>query len=223
MERRLFTVLGLLAALTYNNWLLGPILNPNLWRHNGSVSEYSVASQPGHLDFRVLDVTAGLLLAYLGYRLFISMKGSSLGRVSVLVIVVLGLSNILDAAFVLPCSQTLLATCQVPISLSLHNFQLPAHAYSSSLIGVCYFLAPLFVLIYSLKSKLSRLAAFSAIIILDSIYALVSALVEYQRNGGPTTKTSGAGQEIEMLLLGVWLIVCAYDLAPHRLKAVADM
>lgn len=223
MRRHGLTVVGLLAAITYNNWLLGPFLNPVLWRHNGSVSEYSVASQPAHFLFRSFDIIAGILLIYLGLRLFRLLIDRPLGRLSAVLLAVLGFANIMDAAFVLPCSQTLSSACDVPLSLSFHNFQLPAHAYSSSLIGICYFLAPLAVLIYSLKAKLNNLAAISTVILLDSLYALVSALAEYQRNGGPTTKTTGAGQEIEMLLLGIWLAASAYWLNTHGSEAVADM
>jgi hypothetical protein len=223
MVRRRLTVIGLLAALSYNNWLLGPILNPNLWRHNGSVSEYSVTNQPAHLIFRFLDIIAGLLLIYLGYRLFLLIKERPFGRPAAILLAFLGLSNIFVAMLVLPWSQTLSARCQVPLSFSIHNFHMPLHAYSSSLIGVCYFLVPLLVLIYSFKAKLSRLAVFSTIILLDSLYALVSALVEYQRNGGPTTKTSGAGQEVEMIMLGIWLVMCAYELVTNRSKMVPDM
>lgn len=222
MRRRFPLVLGIIAAVLYNNWLLGPWLDNALWMHNGSVSEFSVTAQPAHLAFRMLDIAAGLLLIYLGYWLLKASSGQIFGKLLAGFTGLLGFSNILDALFVLPCSQTLSSACSVPLSLSLHHLQIPAHAYSSSLIGLCYFFAPLFGLIYAYQAKLRRLAVFSALIVIDSVYSLVATLVEYFRNGGPTTKANGASQELEMAMIGIWLVICVWEVSRSS-KMVTDV
>jgi hypothetical protein len=221
MKRRSLIAVGLMTAVLYNNWLVGPWLNSVLWAHNGSVSEFSAAGQPGHSVFRLLDVSAGLLLIFLGWRLFKALGNQAAGKLLAVSVALLGFANILDAIFVLPCSQALSSNCHVPISLSFHHLQLPAHAYSSSLIGLCYFLVPLLGLVYAWQTKLRRMAAFSALIFIDSLYSLVSTLIEYQRNGGPTARASGASQEVEMMLIGIWLVICVYETARPS-KMVAD-
>jgi len=219
-KRAKLVVLTIAAAITYNDWLLSPFLNRHLWSKDGSLSEYSIASQPYHLVFRLIDVLSGILLIYIGFRIYKLIQQYKTGRLFGLSVILLGVANILDACFVLPCSETLSNSCSVPISLSLHHFRMPAHAYSSSLIGLCYFILPMLALIFAYRKRLSRLVGFSLLVVLESLYSLGSLLVMYNRAGGPTTKASGSGQVIEMLLLGIWLVFCVYELAVERPRAL---
>ena len=197
-----------MAALAYNNWLLGPLLNHNLFAHNGSVSEYSVASQPYHWLFQSLDTASGILLIIIGYGLSQKIKGGRTGKILAIGTIALGVANIWDAVFKLPCSETLNRSCSIPISLTPSHIQLPGHAYSSVVIGVCYLLLPAAALVYGLRHKLRTLLVLSFLLVSSSLISLASAVHGYAHAGALTTKTSGSGQEIQMLLVGIWLVVC---------------
>jgi hypothetical protein len=214
--------LAALVALTYNNWLLGPFLNSNLFRHNGSISEYSVASQPSHWLFQSLDIISGGLLVLLGWRLWQRLKSHRSGWILAGGCWILGIANVFDAIFKLPCSETLNHACRIPVSLSLSNYQVPAHAYSSVLIGLCYLLLPLAGAILTYRHKLNVLLAASLVLIADDLFSLASVLEDYLRNGGPTTRTSGSGQQIQMLLLGAWLIICIFTITRINQRGALD-
>ena len=136
-------------------------------------------------------------------------------------LMILGFANMVDANFILPCSQTLDSSCQIPLSVSLSSYHVPPHAYSSVIIGICYLALPVFGLVYSYQKKSNRFAVISLALIASSLVSLGSVLAEYSKNGGPTTKTTGGGQEIQMLLLGLWVVVCVYELA-HTQQAPAQ-
>jgi hypothetical protein len=144
----------------------------------------------------------------IGYRLLGRITGSRSGRFLAVGIGVLGAANIFDAIFSLPCSETLSPSCSIPINLSPAHLQLPQHALSSVVIGVCYLLLPVAALVYALRRRLNTMAGLSTLLIVNSLWSLVSAVAEYIRAGAPTTKTSGGGQEVQMLVVGVWLTVC---------------
>lgn len=200
-----------LAALTYNNWVLGHLLNRNLFERDGSVSEFSVSSQPYHWLFQSLDIVSGSLLVLVGYCLWQSLSSSRSGRYFAIGAMLLGAANIFDAVFSLPCSETLSATCQIPINISLSGYQVPAHAYTSTLIGMGYLLLPLSALVYAYRRKIAGLIVFSLVLVSSSLFSLTSILDRYIRGGGPTAKASGGSQEAQMLLLGAWLIYSVYQ------------
>lgn len=219
-------IVSALAALTYNNWVLGPFLNYNLFNHNGSISEFSVASQPYHWLFQSLDITSGGLLIWLGWSLWRQLRNSRIGQLLAATAVILGIANIFDAVFRLPCSETLNRLCQIPVSLSLSGYHVPAHAYSSVLVGICYLFLPLAGAILAYRRKLWLLVGASLVLITDDTFSVASFLEDYIKNGGPTTQTSGSSQEIQMLILGVWLIILILAItqahqATNRTKPVA--
>jgi hypothetical protein len=191
---------------------MGPLLNHRLFAKNGSVSEYSATGQPYDWLFQSLDILSGTIIIFIGFSLWRKIGPSLIGRALSAGLVVLGFANMIDATFILPCSQTLDSACNIPVNLSPHQFNVPPHAYSSVIIGVCYLVLPLLALIYSYRLQLNHLAAISLAAVASAIFSLLSVLIEYSKNGGPTTKTSGGGQEIQMLILGVWLVVGVYQL-----------
>src|SRR5579862_3043493 len=156
-------LLSVLAGLTYNNWLLGVWLNPDLVKANGSISEYSAISQPHHLVFKGLDVISGLLLVGLAYAWRAKLWSSRSGRAIVIGTAVLGVANIFDALASLPCSETLDKNCYVPVSISPSHFQVPAHGYSSTVIAICYLVLPLAGLIFAYHRRLKVMALVSLI------------------------------------------------------------
>ena len=195
------------GALAYNNWLLGHWLNPAMFKANGSVSEFSVSSQPHYWVFRLLDIISGMLLVAAAW-LFINHFGPSrAGRWLLILTAILGLANIADAISTLPCSETLSRRCQVPVSLSLSHYQVPAHGYSSTVIAFCYFFLPLAGLLWAGRQRLWPVVAISAVVLADALTSLGLAIANYLNSHSLSVRTSGAGQEIEMSLLAVWLIV----------------
>ena len=217
MNKKTWLLAGL-AALAYNNWLLGIFLNHNLFVHNGSISEFSVPSQPYHWLFQLLDIISGVMMIWLGWRLWEKLKPSRSGRWLGVSIAVLGAANIFDAFFKLPCSETLNPNCHIPVNLSFSSYSLPAHAYSSVVIGACYLILPVAAAVYSYRRGLKPVVWASLIIIVDDLFSLVSVIEDYIRNGGPTTRTSGSGQQIQMLLLGLWLTITVYVIARHNYR-----
>jgi hypothetical protein len=198
------TIIGL-GALLYNNWLLGNWLNPNLFKNNGSVSEFSVHSQPHALVFRSLDIISGLLIVIIARMFANQLWRSKHEKIILLATTILGLANIMDALRALPCSETLSNKCVIPVSISLSHYQVPAHGYSSTAIALCYFLLPLMGLIYALKRRLWFISTISFLAVADALASFVSALINYIHSRSLSVYTSGAGQEVEMIILAIWL------------------
>ncbi len=227
-SRRYVSVIVFLAALTYNNWLLAFIFNRRLLLHDGSVSELSVISQPHSWLFRLMDILSGLLfivLAVLAYRL---MKTSHTSRrwayMLIIGVAAFGLANALDASFPLNCSDTLSRSCNMPIEIDFSRIILPSHAYSSLIIAVGYFLLPLAGYMYARSNRLRGLERVSLVTIGVAIFSCASAMHGYLHQKSLTVHTAGLPQEIQMLILGWWLVVWFYSIKPNELdlKEVAQ-
>ncbi len=198
---------SVLAAVFYNNWLLAGWLSPKLLAADGSISEYSVTSQPHHFIFQFLDIISGLIIFGLAVELYKKTTiYDKVQRYLLFGLMVLGISNLADSIWVLPCSETLNRACRVPVSLSFHNFQLPSHAYSSILIAACYFILPLLGLIHSTRHKIKYFLRISALALILAVVSLLGAVDEYYKQGSFSVRTSGAGQQFQMIVLGVWLV-----------------
>lgn len=213
--------LAVLAALTFNNWVLGPMLNKTLFDKNGSVSEFSALNQPYYWVFRSLDILSGLLMIILAIALkqFIDGRAKT-GRVLIGGLFLLGVSNAIDALLPLSCSETLSSACKVPVSISLSHFQVPPHAYSSVLIAICYLVLPIAGLLYALGRKINLLIIISTVSILIALYSLLSAILQYESQNSLSVRTSGLGQEVQMAFLGLWLISLA--LAAYSGKSASE-
>lgn len=199
-------ILITLAALSYNNWLLAPLLNPVLFSKNGSVSEFSVLTQPHYFVFRALDILAGLLLAATVIFFAGQLYSDRYGKLILITTFILGAANIADALAALPCSETLNAACRIPIVISFNGYNVPTHAYSSTVIAVCYLLLPLFGLLYGLRNKSRYISLSSAALVIMALASFVLAVLDYIKIHGLTVHTTGRGQEIQMIILAVWII-----------------
>ncbi len=124
----------------------------------------------------------------------------------------MGLANVMDATFTLHCSETLDPNCTIPVSLSPGHFELPDHAYSSVVIAICYLVMPLAGFIYGRANRFHLLAGFSILAIAVAIASLVSASVGYLNNGSFSVRTSGLGQEVQMIVVGLWLVILVTDI-----------
>ena len=201
------------ALLTYNNWLLGPYLNRELFLRNGSVSEFSAITQPHHWIFRGLDILSGALLILFSFYLARRITRASIGgKVLIFGSAILGAANIFDALFALRCSETLNAGCSIGVSLSPSHFQMPAHGYSSVIIACCYLLLPLAGFLYGVAKQHKVLIFFSAVAAAMALESLLSAIFQYLSLQSLTVHTSGTGQEIQMLALAVWYVCLAFSL-----------
>jgi len=114
MKDKMLFILASLAALCFNNWLLGLILNHQLLFKAGAVSELSAAGQPHQVIFRCLDIVSGFLFVALGITIIA--KYRSLQRANYLAFgaIVLGIANTADALRYLPCSETMDRNCRHP-------------------------------------------------------------------------------------------------------------
>ena len=217
--RNLIPLIAVLAALCFNNWLLGPLLNYHLFANNGSVSEFSATNQPYYLIFRTFDIFSGLLFALLALLLaqFLQQK-DKWRHTLVLGLAILGIANVLDAFFTLPCSETLDKVCSVPINISLRHLEIPSHGYSSVIIAICYFLLPLAGILYGRAKGFKYLMAFSMIAALVALASFTSAISEYVSSQSFSVRTSGFGQEAQMIVMGVWLVTWAFDVCKPKLR-----
>lgn len=208
----LILAIAALAALTFNNWLLGPFLNKELFVKNGSVSEFSAMTQPHYWVFRGLDIVSGGLFILLALVMSQQPLLSSKARmVLIWGTAVIGAANIIDALFTLQCSETLNAACRLPVNISLNHFQMPSHGYSSVVIAICYFALPLAGFMYSIARKSRELMILSALAMAMALESFLSAIFQYIVHNSFSVKTSGVGQEVQMVVIGVWLIVWAFD------------
>jgi hypothetical protein len=215
-QPKLGLALALLIALSFNNWLLGIDLNRRLFDKDGSVSEFSALTQPHYWVFRSLDITSGILMVLLALYTFRQLVIHTKPlKYLIYGTTVLGLANIVDAILPLRCSETLNTSCNIPVVLSLTHYQMPSHAYSSVIIAVCYLILPVAALIYATLHKMKILMVFSALAAAVALESLLSAVFQYLSENSFTVKTSGAGQEFQMIILGLWFIVWGWSIYKH--------
>jgi len=208
-----------LAAVAFNNWLLALVLNPHLFLKDGSVSEFSVSSQPYSWAFRVADVISGLLFLALSAWVLKFMKSNQKTHkwlyILVVCLAVFGIANGVDALLPLNCSNTINSSCEVTVALSLSHIILPSHAYSSVIIAVSYFLLPLAGYKYARANHLKLFERVSLITIGVAILSLATAIQEYVRQSSFTIHTAGFPQEAQMLVIGWWLVTWFASLRPR--------
>ncbi len=207
MKPRALYILTILAALSLNNWLLGLAFNRHLLFRGGAISEFSALDQPHHIVFRSLDVVGGALLIILAVILAKAMVRASGYYILIFSTVALGLANMADALQPLKCSETLTASCWIPVKVSLSHLTIPSHGYSSVVIGVCYLALPVGGWIYANHIKSKALKITSIILSAIAVAYLLAAVAEYLITGAFSDKAWGPSQEIQTLLLGGWFIV----------------
>lgn len=203
---RWFFSITFAAALVFNNWLLGIILNTRLFLAGGSVSEFSAGGQPHAALFRALDILAGALIVALGGLVYRYRSHDGGWRGIAVCLIILGLANCADALLPLPCSGTLDTTCSAPVHISLHRISLPDHALSSLVIAAAYVLIPALAIAHKSVRRfkfisivtLSLTALFFVFLGLESIFE--NGLIDH---------LAGYFQELQMLAFGWWLIALA--------------
>lgn len=215
-RRNLPIALACLTALAFNNWLLASVLNPHLFLKDGSVSEFSVPSQPHSWVFRFADIVSGILFLALAVAVFKFMKTNQKTRNWIYILAaglaVFGIANGVDALLPLNCSNTIGSSCEATVAISLRHLILPSHAYSSVIIAVSYFLLPLAGYKYALANKLRIFELVSLISLGVAILSLATAVGQYIRQNSFTVHTAGFPQEAQMLIVGVWLVVWFFSL-----------
>ena len=201
--------MAILAALSFNNWLLGLVLNHNLFFKGGAVSEFSALDQPHQLVFRILDVTSGVLFVILAVLLAKIMPRVRGYRWLIFGAVALGISNAVDATQPLTCSETLSKSCSIPVQVSLHHLTIPSHGYSSVSIAICYLLLPVAGWVWANQIKSKNFKIISMVLSLVAVGYLTAAVIEYLVTGSFSEKAWGPTQEVQMLLLGTWFVYWA--------------
>jgi len=205
------SVLLFSAAIIFNNWLLAILVNRSLLTKGGSVSELSAQGQPHTWLFRALDIVSGLLFMTAAYLLFKRPKNMASWRWLVIVTAVLGLANIVDTLLPLPCAATVVASCSSPIHLSFNHFSIPSHAYSSTIIGICYVILPIAGYSFAAKHRNKLLQTLSAVSLLATLIFFILLFKESSTGSYTGSATAGYSQEIQMIILGVWFWAWAKD------------
>lgn len=218
-RRNLPVALACLSALAFNNWLLALVLNRHLFLKDGSISEFSVPSQPYSWVFRVADIVSGLLFLALSVWVFKFMKTKQKTYkwlyILAICLAIFGVANGVDALLPLNCSNTINSSCQITVALSLSHIILPSHAYSSIFIAVSYFLLPLAGYKYARDNQLKAFERVSLIGLGVAILSLATAIQEYVRQSSFTVHTSGYPQEAQLLVIGWWLVTWFISLRPR--------
>lgn len=209
--------LVLAFSLSFNNWFLAIVLNSNLFIKGGSVSEFSVLGQPFAWVFRGLDIVSGLLAVAIGLLAIKKLRVRAYGGwIMIVSAILLGLSNIIDALLPLGCSSTVDKICSPAVHISLTHFALPHHAFSSVVIGLCYFTLPLGGLLYAGANNAKVFGRVSALLIVVALGSFASVIAGYVDTGAFSEHTWGFSQELQMALLAGWFI--AWQAATMRHK-----
>lgn len=186
------------------------VLNPHLLFKGGSVSEFSVATQPHSIFFRTGDVVSGLLFLTLSvWILKFIMAGQKTHKwlyVLVICLAVFGVANGVDALRPLNCADTISNSCQITVALSLSHIILPSHAYSSVIIAVSYFLLPLAGYKYARANRLLAFERVSLITLGVAILSFATFIHQYSHQHSLSVHTNGFPQEAQMLIVGWWLV-----------------
>lgn len=102
---------GVVGALTYSSFLLGPAVHSKLSATTSFPSELEASGQPYADFFRLTDIVSGLLImmvAWVLYRLLPRERSLSQGC---LLIAVMGAASVCDGATTMGCAPSLNAAC----------------------------------------------------------------------------------------------------------------
>jgi Protein of unknown function (DUF998) len=111
-------VVGILAVLTYNTWILWQPLNGNPKILDGYLSELSASNQPNNLFFRVGDFLTALLVGAMGVHGF-ELAYRALPRrsrwwaVAGASVLLFSACTLFDSIFAMDCSPTLSSQCKL--------------------------------------------------------------------------------------------------------------
>lgn len=138
---RLVRLLAALAVITYQSWLAAAFLNPALPTSNSFASELASTSQPHHWVFRSADVLTGMLILCVSFLLSRNQPTPLrawprwVRRFFFIAAALFASATILDAAFPMPCADSLTAP-EVVASATCQTFSLRMHEFASVTVGI---------------------------------------------------------------------------------------
>jgi hypothetical protein len=130
----LWPVLGVIAMITYNTWVLWIPVNGHPQIIDGYLSELSASDQPHNFFFRGGDLITSLIVAALGIRAVLVWRhrtGRAWWLVSAWALIAFAVATFFDAFFSMDCSPTLSESCRVMEETGRLSAIHYAHTYTS--------------------------------------------------------------------------------------------
>ncbi|GAA3608434.1 hypothetical protein GCM10022236_07730 [Microlunatus ginsengisoli] len=132
----IWPVLGLIAMITYNTWVLWIPVNGHPHIIDGYLSELSASDQPRNLFFRGGDLITSLIVGALGIRAVLVWRHRARRTwwlVSAWALIVFAVATFFDAFFAMDCSPTLDTACRIAEEAGRLSDVHYAHTYTSVL------------------------------------------------------------------------------------------
>lgn len=183
-------------------------LNPRLVSDGATISDFSATTEPYSWLFRSIDIAAGTLLILTAVVAYLHLRPKQFfTRLLISLAAVLGIANIFDAALKLPCT-SLDSVCNATVKLSPQHPSLPSHAYSSTIIGICFLAMPALSLLLARTIKARPWLKFAAYISLTAtgVFMLL-LLTSVFRTGHAINYAVEFSQYIQMVLFAVWFVM----------------
>lgn len=104
-------VVGLVAAVTYSNWIVAPWLNPRVSVRGSFVSDLGAHGQPHAAVFNSIDALSGIAIVVLAWGLWRHLGAGRLVALGCLALAGFGAGSIAEAVLPLDCAPSLSAAC----------------------------------------------------------------------------------------------------------------
>jgi hypothetical protein len=207
---RAVAVVGILAGLAANYWLLEGLLADRTDAAGGWVSDLGARSESTGWIFDLLDAASGvLLLAFaLLVRPLLAGLSPTLRRGS-LALIVAGACAVLDGAFPLSCAESLPGPCQ--LSYDAVDVVHVAETFVAIAATIAAFTLLAAGLIAEPDPRLVRLGYATAVA--GVLWALCNALMGASYLVDPFEDVRGIFHRGSQLVLGLWLIALALGIA----------
>ena len=130
----IWPVLGVIAMITYNTWVLWIPVNGHPHIIDGYLSELSASDQPGDLFFRGGDLITSVIVGALGIRAVLVWRQRARRAwwlVSAWALIVFAVATFFDAFFSMDCSPTLNEACRIAEEAGRLSAIHYAHTYTS--------------------------------------------------------------------------------------------
>jgi hypothetical protein len=130
----LWPVLGVIAMITYNTWVLWIPVNGHPHILDGYLSELSASDQRNDLFFRGGDLITALIVGALGIRAVLVWRHrarSAWWLVSAWALIAFAVATFFDAFFAMDCSPTLSEACRIAEETGQLSSIHYAHTYTS--------------------------------------------------------------------------------------------
>jgi hypothetical protein len=190
------TLLAIAAAITFNNWLLLLVFNRSLLFSGAAVSAFSLSGQSHATWLQILDILSGFLFIVIG--LIVTQKKVPKHILIAVTIIILGVSNVLDAVFPIKCTRG----CEANLVTTFSH----VHTYTSILITFTLLALPLMGWLYA-KEQANKKFLFSSLgTLLYSVFSVLFALFIFWHNRSFSAQGYGPIQEIQMFIFGIWLV-----------------